>query len=227
VIFITLCQGAKLLYNNLVRTSSDIFSKGGIIKYKKNDTILSPKISPRGIYQIKSGFVYSYSLTSDYKKRIQSILKPGEIFPLLWAIAHSPQRFYTKALTDVTLSIISKDLFLAKLYKDKDLTRRLIEIFAEYLNMYVERVENLELKTSRKKIIGRILHFSSRFGVKKNGEIYIQIPVTHNLIAQSINLSRENVTRELSKLEKEKLINFKKGKLAILDLKRLKDEIDN
>jgi len=51
------------------------------------------------------------------------------------------------------------------------------------------------------------------------------MPLTHEFIADSINVSRENVSRELNKLEKERLIEFQGKYLIILDSAKLRKKL--
>lgn len=208
-----------------MKSFASLFAKGKKYIYNKKDIITSPSLSLKGIYYVKEGFLYGYSLTSNNKKMIQTILKPGDIFPLLQyfeSTIHIPTRFYTKALTEVTLLELDKDLFFTKVYSDRNLMKELIQAFTSYLRKYVERVENLERETLSERVTGRLLHFASDFAVAREKTLFIEVPLTHEFIAESINVSRENVSRELNKLEKEKVIEFQGKHLIILDIGKLK-----
>ncbi len=208
-----------------MKTFAKLFLKGEIVNYKKKEIIFSPLIKPKGVYKLESGFLYSYSLTSDNKKRIQSILKPGAVLPLLRYVSTARPHFYLEALTNVKLSLLNSDMFFSQVYDDKNLMQELIKSLALYLSYYVEFVENLELETIQKRLFGRLLFFSTQFGVQKNNEIYIEVPLTHELISQSINVSRENVTRELVKLQTEGIITFKRKNLVVLNIKELEKRV--
>lgn len=133
------------------------------------------------------------------------------------------QRFYLEAMTDVRLSFLEKDEFFSQIYADSNLSQEFILALANYLSVYVERVENLEMDSMQKRVVGRLLHFASRFGIKRkdSNAIYVQVPMTRELIGQSINISRENVSRELNKLQDKKLIDFQGKHLIILNEKKL------
>ncbi len=70
-----------ILYNGSMNSFDTLFRQGAVINYKKGEIIFSPWKKPKGIYLIKSGFIYSYSLSETHKKRIQNIVKAGDVFP--------------------------------------------------------------------------------------------------------------------------------------------------
>ncbi len=209
-----------------METFAHLFKKGKIVTYKKNEIIFSPHIKPLGVYQLKSGYVYSYSLTKDNKKRIQSIIKPGDVFPLLQYVHTANVNFYIAALTDITVFILESEPFFSQVYADNNLLKELVKSLAKYLGGYVERVGNLEMETLQKRVIGRIIHFSTEYGIKKGNEVYIEVPLTHELIAQSINVSRSNVSRELEKLQEEGIIAFQKKHLIVVNFEELKKQLE-
>jgi CRP/FNR family transcriptional regulator, cyclic AMP receptor protein len=202
---------------------SKLFKKGETIAFKKNEFFLSSQKSPKGIYQITQGYIYSYSESKTHKKRIQTVLKKDDIFPIAWAITSVRNKMFVQALTDGTAQLIKKEDFLDYVNSSHKAALEIISVLLVYLNTYVDRVENLEYDTVREKVINRILFFEKRFGNKNEKGVMIDLPITHKLIAESISVSRENVTRELKILEKEKVISFKNRQLFITDVKKLEE----
>jgi CRP-like cAMP-binding protein len=208
-----------------MKNFKSIFTKGKKRLFQKKDIIISPTLLPEGVYYLEEGFVYGYTLNKKNKKRIQNILKPGEIFPILQSTIEQPSRFYVEALTDVTLSLLARDTFLKHIYANKNLTEEYLNALISYISRYSGRVENLELETLREKVAGRIIHFGVHFGIIQGTKIFIEVPLTQKFIADSINVSRENVSRELKKLVKEQLIAFDGKHIVVLDSKKLGKKI--
>lgn len=205
-------------------TLAKLFREGTIVSFKKGDILISPKKKPKGIYRITQGFIYSYSKSFGNKKRIQMILKKGDVFPLAWAVNNTQKDVYVEALTDTTTEHVTKDIFLTHVKNNQNATWEMISILISYLSVYVDRVDNLEFDTVREKVLNRILFFTERFGKKKAATSEVDLPITHKLIAESISVSRENVTRELKLLEKKRVIAFKNHQL-IVNSKELEEEL--
>jgi len=194
---------------------SVLFQKGKTVHFKKGEFFMSPNKRPQGVYLLTEGFLIYYS-ESD---------KKGDTFPLAWAINNEKRNIYLEALTDGTAQVIEKEIFLDHITHNHEATLEMVSVLLMYLSTYVDRVDNLEYDKVREKVISRIIFFANRFGIKKEKRILIDLPITHKLIAESISVSRENVTRELKNLGKKKLITFKNRQLVVLDLQALKDEL--
>jgi CRP-like cAMP-binding protein len=215
VIFITVCQGVKNM------DESALFNNCATRVFNKNQLIIAPDKNPSGVYKIIDGFVVVYGNPVAGKRKIQAILKPGDFFPLVWTIQNKQKNLCFAALTKCTTCFVTKQNFLHVLNTNKKAADEIINMFATYLSMYIDRVDNLECENLQKKLVSRLLFFTSRFGKKVGEGITIEVPLTHSLIAESINVARENVTRELKILKDKKLLSFAKRHLVILNPKKL------
>ena len=66
-----------------------------------------------------------------------------------------------------------------------------------------------------------IFSLSDEFGVKKGNKVVIKFKITHKLIASITGLTRETVTLQMLKLEKEGLIDNNKREIVILNMKKI------
>jgi CRP/FNR family transcriptional regulator len=83
------------------------------------------------------------------------------------------------------------------------------------------------LGNARIKVTTVILTCAKRFGKKqKNGDLVIQILLTHKNIASLSGLTRETTTLEIEKLKKEKIITYKNRLLVIKNLAKLEEGLD-
>ncbi|MDP2637692.1 MAG: helix-turn-helix domain-containing protein, partial [Candidatus Levybacteria bacterium] len=65
------------------------------------------------------------------------------------------------------------------------------------------------------KLASILLISAMEFGIAKNDEIEIQIPLTHKDIASLVGVTRETVSIELKKFDKKKYISYRKKKIVI------------
>lgn len=73
-------------------------------------------------------------------------------------------------------------------------------------------------------LIQTLLTLSGRFPENQN-EAEINLPLTHQQLAELTGLSRETVTRELSRLRSENLISINQHKIKLLDLSSLHNKV--
>jgi CRP-like cAMP-binding protein len=173
---------------------------------------------------IKTGFVSVYSISDEGNKYVHIIYQPGEIFPLIWAVNSTQRRVFYEAASDVAVWEIPKDKFLSRVQADPKVSFEVLTQLAKQFYVFADRLDNLQYKSAHERVAHRLVFLASRFGELKDKSIIIKAPITHALISQSINLARETVSREIEKLEKDKIISRKDGYIVINDIDKLSQE---
>lgn len=208
------------MLNSPNRTLITFFSGGKAKRYAHGDLILRGE-EPDAVYFLESGFVKVYSISDSGDKYIHIIYGKGEIFPLIWAIKNIKRRVFYEAISDVKVWAVTRDRFLIFSKSDAKIAYLVALQLAERFRVYADRLDNLQYKLANERIVYRLLFLASRFGKPKGKYTIIKAPLTHELIADSINLARETVSRELEKLEKDKLIGYHQRYLVLKDIKSL------
>lgn len=198
----------------------EFFSVGRKKKYSSGEVIVVGE-DPAGIVYVISGFVKVYSISDQGDEYVHIIYQKGDVFPLIWAFRNTRRRVFYEALSETNVWLVPKDKFLVLIRKDLQAANEVIQHLTEHFYVYADRIDNLEYKSTRERIIHRLLFLASRFGKRDGSEIIIRAPITHELIANSIRLSRETVSREMEELTRKKLIARHEGMIIIRDLDRL------
>lgn len=194
------------------------------LSFKKGELILRADDKPPGIFYLKRGYTRLYSLSKDAQELTLIIFKAGNIFPLMWAINDTSNTYYLEAITPVDLYQAPKEEFLKFIRNDNEvlfeLTRRILARFGGVLT----RMEYAIFGHAQSKVASIILICAERFGIKAKQGIVIQVPLTHQDIANLIGVARETVSIEMEKLQKKGLIDHQRRYLVIKDLQGLKEE---
>jgi CRP/FNR family transcriptional regulator len=198
------------------------FSDGLLMHFEKEETIINGYDEPDGVYLIKKGFVKAYSVSQDGHGNLLLIHEAGEFIPLPWALdgAHTTGLFY-EAMTDVTVLRASKDKLRTAMGKNTWLSQEILKQAVNIITVYTQRIQTLEFRSARGRIIAELIYLAERFGKTHGLEVLIQAPITHQDIADSINMSRETASRTLELLFKEKLMGQKNHLFLIKDLPKL------
>lgn len=194
------------------------FRKGTLIKYKKNEIILRPEDKPLGVHLIVSGYIKSYSISKTGQVSVRVIKTKNDIFPIVWALEGKMREIYMETMSDATLYRVSKSDFLKFIDSNPDVLRCLLREMVDLYSTYDIRIGNLEYRYAYDRIVSHLLFLAEHFGKKKIRGIYIDVPITHQYIADSINATRETVSRELAKLERKGLVWYK-GRAIIIKSK--------
>lgn len=202
------------------------FSDGLLMQFSKAETIINGFNEPEGVYLIKKGFVKAYSLSNNGHSKLLLIHEAGEFVPLPWALdgAHTTGLSY-EAMTDVTALRVPKDKLRAAMGTNTWLSQEILKQAVNIITVYTQRIQTLEIRSARGRIIAELIYLADRFGKSQGAEILIDAPMTHQDIADSINMNRETASRALELLFSEGLMRQKDHFLLIKDLSKLQTEI--
>lgn len=183
------------------------FDDGVLMDYSKCNIIIHGLDQPRGVYIIKKGFVKAYTITKDGQENLMLIHKAGEFIPLIWALdgTHTEGLFY-EAMSDVTVLRTSKEKLRLAMDTNILLCQDILKQSVNIITAYSQRVQTLEFRTARDRLISELLSLSEMFGKPHGNEVLIDIPITQQDIADSINMSRETASKALGLLFDEGLV---------------------
>jgi CRP/FNR family transcriptional regulator len=198
------------------------FSDGVLMKFSSGETIINGLYEPEGIYLIKEGFVKAYSVSQDGHVNLLLIHKADEFIPLPWALdgAHTTGLFY-EAMTDVTVLRASKNNLRTAMGNNTWLSQEILKQAVNIITVYTHRIQTLEFRSARGRVIAELIHLSERFGVPHGKQVLIDAPITHQDIADSINMTRESASRALELLFEEGLLGQDDHLFTVLDLPKL------
>jgi CRP-like cAMP-binding protein len=202
------------------------FGDASVLKFKTGETIINGFDEPSGVFLIKSGFVKSHSSSADGHANLLLIMEAGEFMPLPWALDgfHVTGLFY-EAMSDVTVLRSSKDKLRLAMGNNMWLTQEVLGQAVNVIAIYTRRIQILEFRTARGRVIAELLFFVDRFGKTQGDGMFIDAPITHQDIADSINTSRETTSRVLETLSREKLVIQTEHIFCIPDLQKLKSAL--
>lgn len=205
-----------------VSTLENFFKSGRSVQISKGEIVIRGDEASADVYYVSKGLIKVYSINDQGEEYIHILYKSGDIFPLILAFKGRQRRVFYEALDSVVLWKVTKDRFIdhVKQNTSPDIYS-LIEQMAEQFNIYADRVDNLQYKSASERVVYRLLFLASRFGRRTGNEITIDAPITHKVIASSINLTRESVSREIEKLSDAGIISTDTGKIVIKDIEKL------
>lgn len=208
------------------KSISAYFSDGVRMEFGTGETIVNGFDEPKGVYLIKKGFVKSYSTSHDGHANLLHVHKAGEIIPLPWSLdgVHTTGLFY-ETMDDVSVIKTSKDKLRDAMGNNMWLTQEIINQLVNVVAVYTQRIQMLEFRSARGRVIAELLFFAERFGRVDGKQVIIEAPITHQDIADSINMNRETASRAVELLIEEKLVGQTDHLFTVLDLEKLQDAL--
>ena len=183
-----------------------LFAASPPVSYKPGEIISRSDDGTNDMFYVKSGYVKVSSINSRGEEYLHIIYKAGEIFPFVWMSGKLQQGVLYTAIENATVFSLDGRQLMLKAETDPHLAMALSMQVIRQFNIYVDRVDNLEYKFGRERLVYRILFMASRFGRQTARGLTVDVPITQKALGSSINLSRETVARELHRLETRGLV---------------------
>lgn len=180
---------------------------------------------PQGIYFVEKGFVRLYSFSKEGKELTLVLYKPGDFFPVVWTLrGGKPSEYYFEALSPVEIKRAKRENFIEFMSNNYDIFIEVNNHILERFQIALKRMQYLAFGDARGKLASIILILAKDFSKEKNGQVEIQVPLTHRDIANLVGVTRETVSVELKKFDRRGFIGYSGRLLVIKDQKGLEKQ---
>ena len=176
---------------------------------------------------VVKGSVKITRLSKEGREVILAMLNQGDFFGEMSLIDGESRSANVIALEKTEVLTLNRKDFLIVLHDYPKIAIQLLKELASRLRKSDRHIASLSLSDAEKRIALSIIRFADDQGTIRNGKVSIaKIPIQQD-IANMAGTSRETVSRALSVLEKEKLIERHGRELVILDYKKFIKEFDS
>lgn len=149
---------------------------------------------------------------------------PGSTFGEFAAIDGQPRSASVTALTDAVVAAMPPGLFWEVLRKHPGVAEENLKHLTAQIRLLSERIYEFSTLAVKNRIHAELLRLARDHMVDENRAAIAPTP-THAEIAARVSTHREAVTRELSYLAKERLVERREGSLVITDVERLEEMV--
>jgi CRP/FNR family transcriptional regulator len=178
------------------------------------------------LYIILSGKVQISKITSDGRELSLRICGENDICGELTLFTSSPKYLLSaKVLEEGDIVAIRKDVLEHEIFQNSTLAFEFMKWMSDHFRKTQTKFRDLVLNGKRGALFSTLIRMSNSYGIQKNDGILIDLPLTNQELANFCGTSRESTNRILNELKKDNIITVKRGKITILDLQYLKEEI--
>jgi CRP-like cAMP-binding protein len=196
------------------------------LNYAKDEIILQPTSDQDYCYIILSGFVKVSIIDNQGSMSTLVMYSAGELFPLSWILNRPSVDVYFTAMRDCVIAKLDWHMVDDLMKRDAAIANVLMRQITDQFALYTTRISNLNFKYGRERLAYRLLLMGFRFGITDEDTNAITLPAfSQQEIAETINMSRESVNRELAHLETNGIITYSSGRITILKPKLLRQEL--
>jgi len=204
----------------------EFFSKYPLKKFKKGQILFEPNEDFKGIYFVKSGYLRVYDVGKDGKESSIQLFKPLFYLSSINFKTGIKNRHFIEALTPVEVWLAPGKEYTEFLEKHAKLKEEIDNNFLEKFIDMTSYMAQLIAGDAYSKVASLIKSLAEEFGSSKNNKtVTIKFKITHKIIASLTGLTRETVTLQMLKLEKDGLIDNDRRQIVVQDMAKLKKRL--
>ena len=195
-------------------------ARAHIREYDKNAIIFSQMDPPASLYVLITGNVAVCKDSIDGKRYIVTTIEERDIFGEVFVfLEHVEYTYYVVANEKSKVLEIPKEYFYHSCGNACDqhakISYNLLTILARKAYFLNNKVQLLTSGSLRQKIIKYLFELN-------DGTSYIKLPMNREQLADYLNVTRPSLSRELIKMNHEKLIDVHQNVVKLIDIDALK-----
>lgn len=185
--------------------------------YRKGTVIFIEGDPGKGFHYVKTGKVKILKIADDGREHIIKIMGAGEIFAEVLLFNNRPYPATAIAAEDSCIGLIQNLDLETLVLNNNELALQLIKALSQRLLYAQQKIKNLALNDVMARTAEILLRLANDHGQQKNGRIEVKLDLSRQDLASLVGTTRETVTRMLSALKKDQIIDFTGQKVSILD----------
>jgi CRP/FNR family transcriptional regulator, polysaccharide utilization system transcription regulator len=217
------CDSRKdSILRNLNQNDLDRLSSAkGMNFYKKGQGIFLEGTLPTGLYCIKSGKVKVSKLGLEGKEQTVRLLKQGDVIGYRSLLSSERYQASAIALEDSEICFFQKNSINSMLQNDALLRNEVFNLMANDIKLAEQQIVNLAQRSVKQRICSSLLNLIEIYGYKKDQKT-IDIQISKKQLSEIVGTAPETVSRLLSELSQEKIVQSKKYYFEIINIALLR-----
>lgn len=209
----------------------DEFRRGGLRMgekhYSRGEMIFTPGDPDEHLYFVLSGTVRVYKTYSDFKEATVALLKDNGIFGKLDLIEEGSQDEFAEASTETRVAMVRKASVAWLIKREPEIALLLFSAFSDRLRQSDELIVTLLHREVSSRLAAMLLNLGERHGSRDDVETTIELRLTHMELANMIASTREAVSKAMTELQRESVIEVRNRRIVILDKPALSGRADS
>jgi CRP/FNR family transcriptional regulator len=179
-----------------------------------------------GLYVVHSGNLRIFKSSAGGREQVLAIEGPGSSVAELPVFDGGKYPASAQAVTDCVLIFYSKEDFQALCLQHPQVALKVLRVVGGRLRRLVGIIEELSFTTVRHRLIALLVRLG-RSEAKAGGDtVALVLPANNTELAAQIGTVRELVSRNLSRLQAEGLIEVDGRSVSITSLRKLAAELE-
>lgn len=193
-----------------------LFALGTRKYFSRNDRIFQAGSPSTSVFLIISGRVKVFELSSAGREVIMWFCMAGEVFGLAEIFHEKQQRnVYAQACTDTQIIVIPRGKFRKLMYAEPGIALLVMDVMATRIRMLGDMLLNLSSGSAESRVARLLARLLLCYGKEIHGVVYIDLPITHQEIADMIGSCRQTVTTILGKFRCNGILTIQQHRITV------------
>lgn len=193
-------------------------------RFQQDEQLFAEGDPCSGLFLVATGKVRIFKLSASGRQQILAVEGPGGSFAELPVFDGGNYPASASATEYTEVLFISRKHFQDFCREHPDVGLKVIAVVGSRLRRLVGIIEELSFTTIRQRLIALILRLAQEKGTPSKAGIRIELTQSHEDLASELGTVRELVSRNLSRLHAEGLLDVEGRKIVVKDVSGLKRE---
>jgi len=180
-----------------------------------------------GLYIIARGKVRIFKSSAGGREQVLAINVPGESVAELPIFDGGRYPASAIAIEDTQIAYISSRDFHAYCIEHPEVAMKMLAVVGARLRRLVGIIEELSFTTIRQRLVATLVRLAEREGKTTPDGVEVQLPATHQELANQLGTVRELISRNLMRLQAEGLLDVNGRQIVVKNLKGLHALLEN
>ncbi len=196
-------------------------------KYEAGNLIFSEGDACGGLFVVQSGNVRIFKSAASGREQVLAIEGPGSSIAELPVFDGGNYPASAQALNDATMLFVSKQAFQSLCMKHPEVALKVLKVVGSRLRRLVGIIEELSFTTVRHRLTALLLRSAKEGKKRSDGSVEIVLNANNQELAAQLGTVRELVSRNLSRLQAEGLIQMDGRTIVIPSVGKLSEELQD
>jgi CRP/FNR family transcriptional regulator len=179
-----------------------------------------------GLHIIARGKVRLFKTSVNGREQVLSVNVSGESVAEIPVFDGGPYPASAVALEETEIVFISRRDFNAYCLEHPEVPLKVLTVVGARLRNLVGIIEELSFTTIRQRLISTLLKLAQSEGRKTARGIELQLPASHQELANQLGTVRELISRNLMRLQAEGLLDVDARQIVVKDVEGLSALLD-
>lgn len=185
--------------------------------YNNGDLLFSEEEPCHGLHIVVRGKVRIFKTSINGREQVLAMNHAGESVAELPVFDGGRYPASAMAVEEVELAFISRQDFRAFCLDHPEVALKMLAVVGARLRRLVGIIEELSFTTIRQRLISVLLRLADTEGKRTPRGIEFQLPVTHQELASQLGTVRELISRNLTRLQAEGLLEVDARQIVVRD----------